>query len=429
MTEPTISCPNCKTDIRLTESLAAPLIAETRRRFEQQLAAKDQNIARREAAIGAQKSELAKEKAAFDETIAEKLTAERSRIAAEEAQKAKARAAADLDEKAKQLAELQGVLKARDEKLAEAQRAQAIFLEKERALDDAKREMELTIQKRIGEGLDSERAKAKLEAEAALNLRVAEKDQLIASMQNTIADLKRKAEQGSQQLQGEVLELELESLLKAKFPFDGFDPVPKGEFGGDLVQRVVNASGVPCGSILWETKRTKNWGGDWIAKLREDQRRAKSDIAIIVSTALPKGVQTFDQVDGVWVTDFRCALPVAFALRQLLLDVAAARIAGEGQQSKMELVYDYLTGPRFRHRIEAIVEKFDEMRADLDKERKAMTKLWAKREMQITGVIEATAGMYGDLQGIAGKALKEIDGFELLGIEDKSDASDEPAEV
>jgi len=429
LTEPTISCPNCKTDIRLTESLAAPLIAETRRRFEQQLAAKDQNIARREAAIGAQKSELAKEKAAFDETIAEKLTAERSRIAAEEAQKAKARAAADLDEKAKQLAELQGVLKARDEKLAEAQRAQAIFLEKERALDDAKREMELTIQKRIGEGLDSERAKAKLEAEAALNLRVAEKDQLIASMQNTIADLKRKAEQGSQQLQGEVLELELESLLKAKFPFDGFDPVPKGEFGGDLVQRVVNASGVPCGSILWETKRTKNWGGDWIAKLREDQRRAKSDIAIIVSTALPKGVQTFDQVDGVWVTDFRCALPVAFALRQLLLDVAAARIAGEGQQSKMELVYDYLTGPRFRHRIEAIVEKFDEMRADLDKERKAMTKLWAKREMQITGVIEATAGMYGDLQGIAGKALKEIDGFELLGIEDKSDASDEPAEV
>jgi hypothetical protein len=429
LTEPTISCPNCKTDILLTESLAAPLIAETRRRFEQQLAAKDQDMAKREAAIGTQKSELAKEKAAFDETIAEKLTAERSRIAAEEAQKAKVRAAADLDEKAKQLAELQGVLKARDEKLAEAQRAQAVFLEKERALDDAKREMELTIQKRIGEGLDSERAKAKLEAEAALNLRVAEKDQLIASMQNTIADLKRKAEQGSQQLQGEVLELELESLLKAKFPFDGFDPVPKGEFGGDLVQRVVNASGVPCGSILWETKRTKNWGGDWIAKLREDQRRAKSDIAIIVSTALPKGVQTFDQVDGVWVTDFRCALPVAFALRQLLLDVAAARIAGEGQQSKMELVYDYLTGPRFRHRIEAIVEKFDEMRADLDKERKAMTKLWAKREMQITGVIEATAGMYGDLQGIAGKALKEIDGFELLGIEDKSDVSDEPAEV
>jgi len=429
LTEPTISCPNCKTDIRLTESLAAPLIAETRRRFEQQLAAKDQNIAQREAAIGAQKSELAKEKAAFDETIAEKLTAERSRIAAEEAQKAKARAAADLDEKAKQLAELQGVLKARDEKLAEAQRAQAAFLEKERALDDAKREMELTIQKRIGEGLDSERAKAKLEAEEGLGLRVKEKEEQIASMQRQIEDLKRKAEQGSQQLQGEVLELEFENLLRAKFPFDAIEPVPKGEFGADLIQRVAGPSGALCGSIIWEMKRTKGWAKDWIPKLHEDQRRAQADVAIIVSTALPPGVKTFDQVDGVWVTDFRCAVPIALALRQFLIDVSAARIAGEGQQSKMELVYEYLTGPHFRRRVGAIVEKFTEMRADLEKERKAMQKLWAKRETQITIVLDATAGMMGDLQGIAGKALKEIDGFELPGIEDKSDASDEPAEV
>jgi hypothetical protein len=140
-------------------------------------------------------------------------------------------------------------------------------------------------------------------------------------------------------------------------------------------------------------------------------------------------VQTFDNVDGVWVTDFRCAVPIALALRQLLLDVATARVIGEGQEGKMELVYDYLTGPRFRQRIEAILEKFTEMQADLDRERKAMTRLWAKRQTQIDGVLAATAGMYGDLQGIAGKALKEIDGFELLGIEDKSDASDEPAAV
>jgi hypothetical protein len=429
LTEPTISCPNCKTDIRLTESLAAPLIAETRHRFEQQLAAKDQDIVRREAAISTQKSELAKEKAAFEERIAEKLTAERSRIAAEEAQKAKVRAAADLDEKAKELAELHAILKARDEKLKEAQKAQAAFLEKERALDDAKREMELTIQKRIGEGLDSERAKAKLEAEEALGLRVKEREEQIASMAKQIEDLKRKAEQGSQQLQGEVLELELESVLKAKFPFDTFEPVGKGELGADLIQRVIGASGAQCGTILWEMKRTKTWQEPWIAKLRDDKRRAQADLAIIVSTVLRKGVQTFDFVDGVWVSDFKCAIPVAIVLRQLLVDVAAARIAGEGQQGKMELVYEYLTGPRFRRRIEAIVEKFDEMQSDLNKERKATMKSWAKREAQIGAVLEATAGMYGDLQGIAGKALKEIDGFELLGIEDKSDVSDEPAAV
>ena len=174
-------------------------------------------------------------------------------------------------------------------------------------------------------------------------------------------------------------------------------------------------------------KRTKNWGGrldrQSFAKIK---RRAKADIAVIVSSVLPKGVQTFDHVDGVWVTDFQCAVPVALALRQLLVEVAGARLAGEGQQSKMELVYDYLTGPRFRHRIEAIVEKFTEMQADLDRERKAMTKLWAKREAQIEGVLTATAGMYGDLQGIAGKALKEIEGFELPGIEDQRDADERP---
>jgi hypothetical protein len=137
-------------------------------------------------------------------------------------------------------------------------------------------------------------------------------------------------------------------------------------------------------------------------------------------------VQTFDLVDGVWVADFKCAVPIAIGLRQLLIDVATARVVGEGQQSKMALVYDYLTGPRFRHRVEAIVEKFDEMQSDLDKERKAMTRLWAKRQTQIDGVLAATAGMYGDLQGIAGKALKEIDGFDLTGIEDQRDEGDEP---
>jgi hypothetical protein len=428
LTEPTISCPNCKTDIRLTESLAAPLIEETRRAFARQLADKDKDVATREAAIRAQKSELQKEKAALDDTVAEKLTTERARIAAEEAQKAKLRAAADLDAKGKELAEIQELLKARDRKLAEAQKAQAEFLQKERKLEDDRRAMELTIQQKIGEGLESERAKAKQEAEEGLGLRVKEKEEQIASMQRQIEDLKRKAEQGSQQLQGEVLELELEGVLKAKFPFDVFEPVPKGEFGGDLVQRVVNASGVPCGSILWEMKRTKNWGGDWIPKLRDDQRRAKADLAIIVSTALPKSVQTFDNVDGVWVTDFRCAVPIALALRQLLLDVATARVIGEGQEGKMELVYDYLTGPRFRQRIEAILEKFTEMQTDLDRERKAMTRLWAKRQTQIDGVLAATAGMYGDLQGIAGKALKEIEGFELPLLGDgKGDDKDEAA--
>ncbi len=418
MSEPTINCPKCDHEIHLTESLAAPLIAQTRRAFERQLAAKDQDIAAREAAIRGQRAELEKQKVELDEAVAAKVAAERQRIALEEAAKAKRLAASDLDAKTRELAELQTVLADRNDKLAAAQKAQAELLRKERALDDAMRQMELTIEKQVQEALGGVREKAKQEVEEALNLRVSEKDEQIASMRRQIEELKRKAEQGSQQLQGEVLELELENLLRARFPLDAIEPVPKGEFGGDLIQRVVGVSGSVSGTVLWEMKRTKNWQDGWIGKLREDQRRAKAEVAVIVSTALPKGVQTFDLIDGVWVVDFKCALPVALVLRQLLVDVATARVVGEGQQSKMELVYDYLTGPRFRQRVEAIVEKFDEMQSDLDKERKTMMKSWAKRETQITAVLDATAGMYGDLQGIAGKALKEIEGFELPMIED-----------
>ena len=424
LTDLTITCPHCETDIALTESLAAPLIAETKRQFEAASAKKDREIAAREAVVRDQASALEKARSSLDATVAEKLAAERQRIAGEEAAKAKLRSAADLDAKTKELGELQDLLKERNAKLADAQKAQAEFLEKERALDDAKREMDLTIQTRIQSELGSVREKAKLEAETAMRLRVSEKEEQIASMQRQIEDLRRKAEQGSQQLQGEVLELELESVLKAKFPFDVIEPVAKGEFGGDIIQRVIGASGASCGTILWELKRTKNWSEGWISKLREDRRRAHADLAIIISSALPKGVHTFDHVEGVWVTDFRCSVPLAIALRQALIDVATARQVGEGQQTKMELVYDYLTGPRFRHRIEAIVEKFTDMQADLDRERKAMTKLWAKRQSQIDGVLAATAGMYGDLQGIAGKALKEIDGFELPMLEDKQDDSE-----
>src|SRR5262249_7488780 len=157
-------------------------------------------------------------------------------------------------------------------------------------------------------------------------------------------------------------------------------------------------------TILWESKRTKNWSDGWLPKLRDDMRSAKADAAILVSQTR-KDVETFDLVEGVWVTSPHCAIPVAIALRHSLLELAASRQAGEGQQSKMEMIYEYLTSTRFRHRVEAIVEKFNDMQQDLDKERKTMTRLWAKREEQIRVVIESTAGMYGDLQGIAGKTI------------------------
>jgi hypothetical protein len=164
---------------------------------------------------------------------------------------------------------------------------------------------------------------------------------------------------------------------------------------------------------LWEVKRTQNWTDGWLAKLRADLRAAGADVAMIVSHVLPKDIHSFDFRDGVWITSPRCAIPLAVALRELLIAVSAARVAGEGQMTKMEMMYGYLTGPGFRHRIEAIVEQFTEMQSDLERERRAITKMWSKREQQIRSVLESTAGMYGDLQGIAGQSIKEIEGLSV----------------
>ena len=421
MTDPTITCPNCKTEIKLTESLAAPLLASTRLAFEQQIAQKDRDMAARDAVLRGQEKALSDAKRDLDaqvaDTVASTLKSERVRVVAEESKKAKLAAANEIEGKARELADLQDVVKLQNAKLAEAQQAQAELIKKQRALDDAQRELELTVERRVESGLNDVRTAARREAEDGMKLKVAEKDQTIFSMQQKIEELKQKAEHGSQQIQGEVQELELENLLRDKFKHDVIEPVPKGEFGGDALQRVNTPSGVPCGSILWEFKRTKNWSDGWLAKLREDQRSAKAEVCVLVSQVLPKGVEAFDLIDGVWVASPRVIIPVAMMLRQCLLQLSQTRALSEGQHTKTEMVYQYLTGPRFKQRVEAIVEAFSNMQDDLDKERKVITKQWAKRQEQIERVMGATVGMYGDLQGIAGKSLQEIEGLELAALD------------
>lgn len=460
MAEPTITCPSCQAEIKLTDSLAAPLIASMKAEFSRQLATKDAAVAKREAAIKEQEEALSIAQATVDAQVGERLAVERTRLEAEVAARdkglreredalSKARSAVDteiaerlkverlqiaetaarnarlavstdLEDKAREIAELNGVLKERESKLAEAQQAQAEVVRKQRELEDAKRELDLTIEKRVGESLGTIRDQARKEAEDQLRLKVSEKEQTIASMQKQIEELRKRAEQGSQQLQGEVQELELELLLGAAFPKDLIEPVPKGEHGGDVLQRIIGPLNQPCGTILWESKRTKNWSDSWLPKLRDDQRDAKAEVAALLSHALPDGVDHFDRIDGVWVAHPRVVIPMAMVLRQLIIDVSMARQAGEGQQTKMEMVYEYLTGPRFRHRVEAIVEAFTSMQEDLDRERKVIIKQWAKREEQIRRVVEATMGMYGDFQGIAGKTMQEIEGLGLAVLEDKN---------
>jgi hypothetical protein len=242
---------------------------------------------------------LIRAKQEWEEAEQARLRDARARIAKEESQRAAMKFSLELDQKGQAIEQLEQVVKAQDEKPVEAQKAQAVCLKKERELSDQKRELDLIIEQWVQGSLVTIRAQARQDAEEHLRLKVLEKEQTIGAMQKQIEDLKRRAEQGSQQLQGEVQELELESLLAARFPHDSVQPVRKGEHGGDILQRVVSSQGQECGSILCDTKRTKNWSDGWLAKLRDDQRDAGAEIAVIVSRVLPKNAEAFEFVNGV----------------------------------------------------------------------------------------------------------------------------------
>lgn len=404
MADPVITCPHCKREIKLNETLAAPLVEGVKRQFEEQARQREQEIAKREEA-------LVKAKGDLEAQLEERIKAERDAIA--EREKKRAQEAAALS-----LRDLEEQLSAKSKLLDEAQKIEIDLRNQRRALEEEKKSLELQKQRE----LDAERAKiheqAKRESMEEIRLSIAEKDKKISDMARQVEEFKRRLEQGSQQLQGEVQELDLEALLSSNFPKDAIERVPKGQHGGDVIQRVRASVGQACGTILWESKRTKAWSDGWLPKLRDDQRAAQAEFAVLVSATLPKEVETFGYVDGVWVTNTACALPVTVALREMLIRVAATQRAGEGQRGKMELIYDYLCGPQFRHRVEAIVEGFVTMRDDLESEKRAIQKHWAKREKQIERVLTSTTGLYGDLQGIAGRSLPEIESLEMKSIKE-----------
>jgi hypothetical protein len=286
-------------------------------------------------------------------------------------------------------------------------------MRKQRELDEKMRELDLSAEKKAAELVAPQLEKAKRDADEAARLRIMDKDKTITDLQAKLQDALRKAEQGSQQHQGEVQELDLERKLREAFPRDTIDPVPKGQFGGDTLQRVLGPVGAMSGTILWESKRTKTWSPAWTDKLKQDLRAAKADIAVIVTQTMPAGIETFGDVGGVWVTTPALAVPLAAALRLTLIESSLARRAAEGQQDKMAILYQYLTGPQFRQRLEAITEAFTTMQSDLEAERRAITKQWEKRAKQIERVMVSTVGMYGDLQAIAGTTLKQIEGLEM----------------
>jgi len=237
-------------------------------------------------------------------------------------------------------------------------------------------------------------------------------------MKKQIDELKRKAEVGSQEAQGEALEEELQEYLERTFPYDKFEEVKKGARGADVLQTVHNSTGKECGKILWESKNTKDFQKSWIEKFKKDQQEANADIAVIMSVALPDGIDSFDMYDGVWVTDYKSLKGLAKALRQGLIEVARQKLITTGQDSIKDVLYQYITGQEFKMRIRAVVEAFQRMSIELDKEQRAMARIWNSREKQIATVIENVAGIHGSIEGLVGgqKALPEVETLSLESI-------------
>ncbi len=255
--------------------------------------------------------------------------------------------------------------------------------------------------------LNEQIEKIKNEEDQKGKLEKMELQKKLDDMQKSLEEAQRKSVQGSQQLQGEVLELDLEKQLQLSFPEDEILPVPKGISGGDVLQKVRNKIGREAGTIIWEAKRAK-WQPVWLSKLKEDMRSANASEAILVVENLPEKLQNSGLVNGIWVTSYRDALTVATTIRLLLMKVAAAKSAAENKDEKLEDLYQYITSDNFRHKIESQLESFIELKADLDSEKRSMEKNWAKRETQLLRLERNTSKIFGELQGIAGPALPSI---------------------
>ncbi len=404
-----IQCPHCKKDIPLTEALSHQLRQQLQMELEADLEKKRAELATQEDALAKKQKNLATQEAEFTTRVNKQVQLEKAKL--EMTIKAQTQEAYEV-----QVKDLTSQLDEKAKKLKESQTAELGLREKVRAVEEKEKDLDLLIARRVDEQGKKLREDTLKSFQEGQKLKDAEKDQVITGLKDTVAELQRKIEQGSQQSQGEVLELELEDILRANFPQDQIEPVPKGIRGADILQRVTNGLGQPCGTIIWESKHTKAWSDGWLQKIKDDQRAVKADLAVIMSVVVPKDLKHFARLDGVWVSECPCVLSLAQALRISLIEVTNARLAATGKNEKIELLYQYLSGPEFRQRVEGIVEAFNALRVDLEQEKKAMHRIWAKREKQIDRVTRNTVGMYGDMQGIIGSSLPQIEQLELKAI-------------
>ncbi len=377
-----IKCPNCGHQFELNESLKNEVEKELRGKMQDWQKKKEEEFENQKTAI---------------ETAAQKKAIEESAV---------------------KLKMLEEETRLKTQQLQDGEKKQLELLRDKSALEEKQKNFEMELEKRFLEKRkEIEDSTIKREQEL-FDLKTREYKLQMEQQQKLIEELKRKSEQGSMQLQGESQETLLEEILKENFPFDLIEEVGKGVEGADCIQTVRNSSGIICGKIIYESKRTKAWSNNWVDKLKTDKRNTGADVAILVTQIFPKDMDRFGEKEGIWICNFGEAGSVAHLLRNGIIKINEIQKAQEGKGDKMQMLYDYLTGNEFRGQVEAIMEGFMAMKQGITKERIQMEKIWKEREKQLEKVLISTSGMYGSVKGIAGASIGNIPLLDGTDVED-----------
>lgn len=406
MADQKINCPNCGHPFAVEEVLEKQVQSRLEKEFAAERNSLTQTMLAKEKTLAARMEEFERKRKESNEIFQKRL--DDALIQKEQELKNKI----DLQNKDK-LAFFQKEMNEKDVQIKKLREAEISILREKTELQRVKDEMELKVEKEMLEARQAIEEKARKEEAERQMLKMREYEKKMDDLKTQLTHAQQKAEQGSMQLQGEVLELILEEELRRLFPYDEISEVGKGIKGADVIQNVKNHLHQECGQIIYETKRTKTFSSEWIEKLKMDQRRMGAEMAVIVTEAMPKDMDNFGEIKGVWICNFKDFKGVALMLREALIRIHDVRESQVNKGDKMELLYSYLTGAEFKGNLEAIVEGFNQMQSDLDRERKAMERIWKSREKQIEKVVKNTIHMYGSIKGIAGSAVSSIQQLEL----------------
>ena len=407
-----IKCPACGNVFDVEEVIASDLEEKLKKEYSLKLQQSLNTLTDERKKFQLEQSIFEEKKKRENELFQQKLIQEKQKIEVELQQQLTRSITSDFEQKMRML---QQNNQDQEEKLKLARQKELEFIQLERELREKEAELDLSIQRKLQEErgkLSEEIRKIEVQKIAAkeetYQFRMRELEKQLDDQKKLAEEMRRKAEQGSMQLQGETQELLLEEVLREHFPFDSIVEVGKGVEGADCMQIVRNAVGHECGKIIFESKRAKSWNNVWVDKLKNDMRSKQADLSILVTQSFPKGMNCFGERDGVWICSFKEVIGLSAALRNAIIRIAESRKLDENKGEKMQMLYNYLTGLEFRQHIEAIVEGFLSMKNSIIRERIQMEKLWKEREKQLEKVLLNTSGMYGSIKGIAGSSVNAI---------------------